>query len=187
MIAADNPGSVKPELRNETLLYSPQASPRVRAMNNWKIGSFGSKLFVTCALLGMTSFALVCQAEPKQGGEYTKTITVASLLATGTTASGQPIVYPKTDAPEVRTLLVEIPAGAETGWHRHPMPAYAYMLSGSVTVELENGTRYTFHAGEAFAETVGVLHNGKNTGTEPARILMTVTSQKGVPTTEKAK
>jgi len=135
-------------------------------------------IVAVCALAG-------CQTAPK-AGEYTKGVAVKPLLTTSTTASGQPIVYPKTDKPEVRMLLVEIPPGGETGWHQHPMPAYAYLLSGSVTVQTATGKTYTFHAGEAFAETVGVLHNGKNTGTEPARILMTVTSQKGTATTEKA-
>ena len=126
------------------------------------------------------------RAEPASV-DYGKAIVVQSLLQTGTTASGQPIVYPKTDAPEVRMLLVEIPPGTETGWHRHPMPCYAYVLSGSVTVELENGKSYTFHAGEGFAETVGTLHNGKNTGTEPVKIVMTVTGEKCVPTTVRGK
>jgi quercetin dioxygenase-like cupin family protein len=128
---------------------------------------------------------LFCRAEP-QLGDYGKAIAVQTLLQTGTTASGQPIVYPKTDKPEVRMLLVEIPPGTETGWHRHPMPCYAYILSGNVTVELENGKSYTFHAGEGFAETVGTLHNGKNPGKEPVKILMTVTGEKAVPTTERA-
>jgi len=156
-------------------------------MSTRKTGSFALKLSGICILFAIASSTLVCHAEPKPEKGYTSAIAITPLLVTGTTASGQPIAYPKTDSPEVRMLLVEIPAGAETGWHRHPMPAYAYVLSGSVTVELEDGKHYTFHAGEAFAETVGVLHNGKNTGTESARILMTVTSQKGVPTTEKAK
>ena len=141
--------------------------------------------------IGLLSTLLL--ALPHLGGaesatlEYTKSIVVQSLLQTGTTASGQSIVYPKTDAPEVRMLFVEIPQGTETGWHRHPMPCYAYVLAGSVTVELENGKNYTFHAGEGFAETVGTLHNGKNSGQEPVKIVMTVTGAKGVPTTVRGK
>lgn len=141
--------------------------------------------------VGLLSTLLValpqlCRAEPVLG-EYPQAVVVQSVLQTGTTASGQPIVYPKTDSPEVRILMVDIPPGTETGWHRHPMPCYAYVLSGSVTVELKNGTNYTFHAGEGFAETVGTLHNGKNTGKEPVKLVMTVTGAKGVPTTERAK
>lgn len=141
-----------------------------------KIGLI-SALWVVLPHLGL--------AEPKSD-DYSKGIVVQSLLQTSTTASGQPIVYPKTDSPEVRMLMVDIPPGAETGWHRHPMPCYAYILSGSVTVELDNGKNYTFHAGQGFAETVGTLHNGKNSGKEPVKLVMTVLGVKGVPTTERA-
>ena len=135
---------------------------------------------ITSLLLFVST--LFCAAEPK---EYSKGVVVTPVLITGTTANGAPIHYPTTDNPEVKVLRVEIPPGAETGWHKHPLPAVAYVLSGSVTVELKDGTNYTVHAGEAFAEVVNTLHNGHNTGSEPVRILMTVIGQKGVPVTEK--
>jgi len=119
-----------------------------------------------------------------QAGEYTKGVVVTTLNTASTTTNGQAIEYPKTDAPEVRFLMIEIPPGAETGWHKHPMQCYAYMISGTITVETEDGKRSTFHQGQAFAEMVNALHNGKNTGTEPVWIMMTVTGAKGVPTTE---
>lgn len=139
-----------------------------------KIPSFVCFLFLAGSLFGF--------AEPS---EYSKNVEVKEVLVTGTTANGMPIVYPKTDAPQVKVLLVEIAPGAETGWHSHPLPAVAYILSGSVTVELENGKRYTAREGESFAEVVGTRHNGRNTGTVPVKILMTVIGQKGVPVTEK--
>lgn len=117
--------------------------------------------------------------------EYGKNVEVKKVLVTGTTANGMPILYPKNGTPEVKVLMVDISPGAETGWHRHPLPAIAYVLSGSVTVELENGKRYTARAGESFAEVVGTRHNGRNTGREPVRILLTVIGQKGMPVTEK--
>ena len=121
------------------------------------------------------------QAGSPPAADYNLAIKATPLLSTTTTASGQPIEYPKTDKPEVSVLLVEIPPGAETGWHKHPSPCYAYILSGTVTVELEGGKSYTFHAGQAFAETVNILHNGKNTGVDPVKIIMTVTGQQGLP------
>ena len=42
------------------------------------------------------------------------------------------IRYPQVDDPEVQSLIVEIPAGGETGWHTHPVPAYAYILAGTI-------------------------------------------------------
>ena len=148
-----------------------------------KVQQFSMR-FVAVIVLALSS---VFSLAVPPAGEYAKAIVVTPLLKTSATASGQAIEYPKTASPEVRMLLVEIPPGTETGWHKHPMPCYAYILSGSVTVELENGTHYTFGPGQAFAETVNTLHNGKNTGTEPVRIVMTVTSEKGVPTTEAVK
>jgi len=122
----------------------------------------------------------VLRAEPPLS-EYNRAVHAVPLLSTTTTASGQLIEYPKTDKPLVTMLMVEIPPGAETGWHKHPVPCYAYILSGSVTVELENGINYTLHAGQAFAETVNMMHNGKNTGTDPVKILMTATGEQKVP------
>lgn len=115
---------------------------------------------------------------PKQ---YDQAIKVEPLLVSSTTANGAPIVYPKTDNPEVRILHIEVPPGAETGWHIHPTPCYGYILSGSLTVELEDGTKMTYKAGQALAEVVNTRHNGKNTGTEPAKLIMVVTGEKGSP------
>lgn len=143
-----------------------------------------------CFLAFLTSTAVLAQArepvDPGAANHYKKGITVSPLLVTSTTADGAPIVYPETDTPEVRVLLIEVPPGAETGWHIHPMPCYGYILSGSITVELEDGTRHTFRKGEALAEIVNTPHNGKNTGTEPTRILMTVVGSKGVPVAQPA-
>ena len=137
------------------------------------------RVFPIACLLFLAG-APFCTAEPK---EYAKGVVAKQVLVTGTTANGSPIVYPKTDTPEVKVLVVDIPPGAETGWHRHPVQCVAYVLTGTVTVELENGKHYTAHAGEAFAEVVNTLHNGHNDGTEPVRIIMTVIGQKGVPVT----
>ncbi len=117
---------------------------------------------------------------------YLPAVRATPILRTTTTSGGQPIVYPKTAQPEVSALLVEIPVGAETGWHRHPFPCYAYILSGELTVEVEGGKINHFKAGDAMAETVDLLHNGKNTGSEPVRLVMFVTGEKGQPFTVKA-
>jgi quercetin dioxygenase-like cupin family protein len=126
----------------------------------------------------------VAQAQPTEG--YLPVIKATPLLKTTTTAGDQPIVYPKVDQPEVTAVLVEIPPGAQTGWHKHPFPAYAYLLSGVLTVELEGGKANTFKAGDAIAETVNMLHNGKNAGKEPVKLIMFVTGAKGEPFTVKA-
>ena len=117
---------------------------------------------------------------------YLPVVRATPLLRTTTTSAEQAIVYPKTDHPEVTALLVEIPPGAETGWHRHPFPCYAYLLSGELSVEIEGGKVNHFKAGDAVVESVNLLHNGKNTGTVPAKLVMFVTGEKGQPFTVKA-
>ena len=63
-------------------------------------------------------------------GGYAQGVKVRVLQRTDTTALGQPVAYPVTDSAEVTAVEVEIPPGGETGWHRHPFPGYAYVLSG---------------------------------------------------------
>jgi len=136
------------------------------------------------ALTAIIAFTAVAFAEPN-GADYSKEIQVTPLLRTTVTATGQPIEYPKTDKPQVTTVLVEIPPGKETGWHIHRMPCFAYILSGTLDVQVEGGKTLTYQAGQAIAETVNTPHNGKNNGTETVKIVMTVIGEKGVPIAEK--
>ncbi len=126
--------------------------------------------------------SLLAQSEPG----YAKTIKATPLLRTSVTSAGQPIVYPKVDQPEVTALLVEIPPGAETGWHKHPFPCYGYILSGELSVEIEGGKINRVKAGDALVETVNLLHNGRNSGAETVKLVMFVTGEKGQPFTVKA-
>lgn len=114
---------------------------------------------------------------------YRPQITVTKILQTTETSAGQTIVYPKVENPEVTAVLVEIPPGAETGWHKHPFPAYGYVLAGGLEVETEGGKSQRYKAGDAIAEMVNLLHNGKNTGTESVKLVMFVTGAKGLPFT----
>jgi len=125
-------------------------------------------------------------AEPtaEAPAEYKNEVKVKALLQTSTTVDGQPIAYPK-GTPELRAILVEIPPGAETGWHTHPTPSVGYILSGEISVEIKGKGTKTYRAGECLAETINTLHNGTNTGDVPVRILMTVVGEKGSPTAER--
>jgi quercetin dioxygenase-like cupin family protein len=96
-------------------------------------------------------------------------IVVTMLLKTDITADGQKIVLP-TGATEVTAMIVDLPAGVDTGWHEHPYPRYGYIMSGAVTVENESGQRQTYRAGSFVIEQVGAFHHG--TTTEPTRLLV---------------
>ncbi|MBB5754253.1 cupin domain-containing protein [Prosthecomicrobium pneumaticum] len=122
----------------------------------------------------------------EEAGGYQTAVKVTPLLKTTTTTSGAAIRYPSFDDPEVTAVLVEIPAGGETGWHIHPVPAYAYVIDGAIEVEMRGGAKRRFSAGEALAEMVDTEHNGRNPGPGPVTILMFATGEKGRPFSQKA-
>lgn len=139
--------------------------------------------FRICLLLAAAGAADLGAREPVTGEGYTRQIQVTPLLSTTKTASGQAIVYPKTHSPQVTGVMVEIPPGAQTGWHQHPYPCYAYILSGELTVEVEGDKPRKLHAGEALVEVVNTTHNGMNQGDKPVRLVMFVTGEEGKPFT----
>ena len=116
---------------------------------------------------------------------YQGNVKVTRLLQTTSDAVGAPLQYPQ-GTPQVTALLVEFPVGERTGWHRHPVPEAVYVLQGEIEVEFATGLRRTFKAGEAFTEAVNVLHNGRNTGTEPAKLVVFALGSEGTPITVRA-
>jgi quercetin dioxygenase-like cupin family protein len=115
---------------------------------------------------------------------YAPAVKVVSLLTTQTDGTGRPLVAAAD--PEVSIVTVEFPPGAQTNWHKHSAPCFAYMLEGELSVELETGEVRTVKAGQAFAEVVDVLHNGINRGTVPARLVLFVTGEAGKAYTVRA-
>src|SRR5271155_4899464 len=100
---------------------------------------------------------------------------VITLLQTTVNAIGQPIAYPQGGVPEVTALLVEMAPGEATGLHSHPVPLLGYVLSGELTVYQVSGEKRVVRTGEVSHESVGVIHNGINEGTEPLRMIVFVT------------
>jgi len=118
------------------------------------------------------------------GAEY-EGIKATQIKKTSTASNGQMLQYLRTEKPEVTVLIVEIPAGAETGWHQHPVPVYAYMLSGTIAVEMESGEKYDFREGDTIIEVMNTPHNGRNSGTVPANLVVFYTGEQGGPNTVK--
>ncbi|MEI6414291.1 MAG: cupin domain-containing protein [Pseudomonadota bacterium] len=114
--------------------------------------------------------------EPQPG------VTNTLLLNALNSWNDQPLVYPKGQA-EVTGVLIEIAPGAETGWHRHPIPSFAMVLEGTLEVSLRNGRVKRVQAGEAFAEVVNTLHNGRNVGDKPAKLVVFYAGVLGEDTT----
>jgi hypothetical protein len=59
--------------------------------------------------------------------------------------------------------MIKLTIAAHTAlpWHTHPFPNAGYVLSGELTLQdRESGKSETFHAGQAFAESVDDVHRG---------------------------
>jgi len=113
--------------------------------------------------------------------DYSSGVTAKVLSKTSVTGNGQKITYPVTDKAEVTAMTVDLAPGAETGWHKHPIPVYAYVVSGSLSVELEDGKILSFGAGEAVFEVVNTFHNGRNSGTVPVKLAVFYLGSEGAP------
>jgi quercetin dioxygenase-like cupin family protein len=113
--------------------------------------------------------------------DYGTGVTAKVLQKTSVTANGARIAYPATTRAEVTAMTVDLAPGAETGWHKHPVPVYAYVVSGSLDVELAGGTALTYRAGDAIIEVVDTLHNGRNRGTEPVKLAVFYLGSEGTP------
>ncbi len=130
--------------------------------------------------------AVAAPARESAAAEYNQAVRATTLLRTTTEVAGTPLAYPTGAPAEVSGLLVELPPGAETGWHRHTVPCFAYILSGEIAVEQKDGPTRTFRAGDAFAELVGPEHNGRTVGAEPVRLVFFAGGVQGHAFTEKS-
>ena len=111
-------------------------------------------------------------------------IRVETGLKTGSSWDGGQIEYPAGEA-EVTGLVIEVDPGMETGWHRHEIPSFAYILSGQLEVRTEGGATKLLKAGDMLAEVVGVVHNGRNVGKETVKLVVFYAGARGVSLSEK--
>jgi quercetin dioxygenase-like cupin family protein len=96
--------------------------------------------------------------------------------------NGKPYTAYPAGQPELTVLKFVIPANTSLPWHTHPFPNAAYILSGQITVEdRATGKTQTYHAGQAFAESVDAVHRGTS-GSDPVVLIVTHAGVPGVPT-----
>jgi quercetin dioxygenase-like cupin family protein len=136
-------------------------------------------LIAAAVLIGAATFG-VCEESAYNAGVQSKQV-----MQCGQDVLGRDIVYPSVKHPQVTGLRVTIPAGQETGWHTHSVQGYAYVLSGTLTIEYAGGTKHSFNAGDAFAEVINTPHNGRNAGPGDVNLIVFFTGEAGVPFTKK--
>lgn len=103
--------------------------------------------------------------------EPTSLIKVTPILKSSNSWEGSPIVYPQGQA-EITGMMVEMAPGAETGWHLHPVSSFGMILEGEMEVTLKTGEIKRMKAGDAVVEVANKLHNGRNVGTAPLKIIV---------------
>lgn len=103
--------------------------------------------------------------------EPSATVKVLTVLNTKSSWDGKPIEYPAGKA-EVTGMVVEIAPGGETGWHLHPVPSFGMVLEGELELQLKSGVVKRLKAGEAVAEVVNTIHNGRNVGSVPVKLVV---------------
>lgn len=129
-----------------------------------------------CSLGGRHASGCSARARIDQGG-------ISALLNTSQTNIGQPIAYPTGAPAKIVSAIVTMLPGEETGWHKHDVPMFGYIVEGEVTVDYGTKGTHVYRQGDAVMEAVDWPHNGRNTGKVPARILAVFMGAEGVPNT----
>lgn len=117
--------------------------------------------------------------------DQTDVIQVHTILKTQSSWDGKTLEYPTGQA-EITGMIVEIAPGAETGWHLHAVPSFGMVLEGELEVQLKDGKTKYLKSGEALAEVVNTLHNGRNVGSIPVKLIVFYAGVVGQKLSEKS-
>lgn len=101
-------------------------------------------------------------------------VKASTVLKTQNSWDGKALAYPQGQA-QVTGMLIEIAPGGETGWHLHTVPSFAMVTEGDLEVHLKDGSVKRLKAGDMLAEVVNTLHNGRNVGAGPVKLVVVYT------------
>src|SRR5262245_40855270 len=88
------------------------------------------------------------------------------------------------DSKEAVIVKGEFAPGGTTGRHRHPGDEYATVIEGELELNLDGEPSRRVTAGQAYHNAKGVVHETRNVGTVPARVVSTFVVEKGRPLIE---
>lgn len=135
-----------------------------------------ARLAVTAALMIVPLGTSHTQDYPAQDYPAARPI-----LSSGTTVAGETIHYPTDSEAQVTAAIINVAPGQRTGWHRHGVPLFAYILAGELTVDYGTKGIRNYKSGDGFLEAMNWPHDGRNTGTTPVSILVVYMGAKGAP------
>ncbi|MDY0871631.1 cupin domain-containing protein [Dongia rigui] len=122
---------------------------------------------------------LLCLWSGAAWAEDAKPVTVTPILATESTASGQPITFPSGHLAFTASAY-DIAPGASLPEHKHPFPRYAYVVAGTIAVtNTVTGKTTTYKAGDVIIEAVDQWHKAANTGSDAIKLIVYDFAPKG--------
>ena len=133
---------------------------------------------IATAMLALLVWAGPASARSPDQPDYKK---IEKLFSGDQTIVGETIHYPEGEPVNIRSLIVTLKPGETTGWHKHGVPTYGYILSGDLSVDYGEKGKRVYRAGEAFMEAMDWWHNGSNDTGKPARVLVVFMGAKGHP------
>jgi quercetin dioxygenase-like cupin family protein len=105
---------------------------------------------------------------------------VETLIETDQTVLGQDFSYP-TGKARITAAIVTLPPGASLPTHLHPVPLFAYILQGELSVDYGSEGTLVYRKGDAFVEAFNWPHSGRNAGKGQVKILAVYAGAVGVP------
>jgi quercetin dioxygenase-like cupin family protein len=147
-----------------------------------------SQRLAACLLLGLALSLSPAAAETNASTPPLTPVSpeVRTVLSTRSTVTGEPIRYPTGAPAQVTAMEITLQPGQRTGWHTHPVPLFAYILEGELTVDYGAKGKRIYLKGDGLAEAMNEAHNGRNRGAHPVKILAVFIGLKGVEGTAPA-
>jgi quercetin dioxygenase-like cupin family protein len=82
---------------------------------------------------------------------------------------------------EAVVARVEIAPGGQAGRHTHPGDEISYVLEGEAVLLIDGQPPRHLKAGDSFVVPAGTVHDARNEGDVPARVLGVYVVEKGKP------
>jgi quercetin dioxygenase-like cupin family protein len=133
--------------------------------------------YFIAAILG-TIIAVTAANAQKTIKEYQRE-RVAPLASGDRTIVDEPISYPGGGAANIKSLILTMQPGEETGWHTHGVPLFVYMLDGEIQTDYGPKGVRTYKKGDSLLEALTIRHNSTNKGQTPARLLVVFMGAQG--------
>lgn len=93
---------------------------------------------------------------------YNGKLKIEKMMESDINSMGQKITYPQVKDVKVTMMKITFPPGETTGWHKHDIPVFSYIMEGTLTVEIEDGKVMQYKENTCFSESYNIYHKGTN-------------------------